>query len=793
MKSGFEEPFFFYTLGEILESANRMPAVKFSLAFSFLLLVLIVEHSLGQSLSDQVLMEKSGLEDFSYRLKNGYRAFTCTPEEITREKLRIMQSFLGDETSPEILVLMVIGDYKRLHSKIETSGLSPYLKKDSTSLWESVKNSRLFIFTDDTDSPWALSHWINKTNYKTGLLSEKEHCELLTLVDVRGEENKETVKNVHKLLFEQEGKLPNFIRTDNPALWRSYADSISRMSFYHADVQFGNQPLRDVKWQELPGVKSCGPVVTTLYKLSPKKRGYWFSPDIFSFSGSMAPRFKVFQAYAYDIKEGLRYYLPFKEQTANRVAPYDNGIYTDVRFVDDPERGKVAFFNGKTSYIDFREARDTDFKEISISAWVKPEEIQGSLSLIGKGEAFSAKIFNGKLQFTTPGLKDHSGEGMPLKTGSWVHLTYVYSQDKKIYFYVNGKPVDDILASELEQTNHSVLIGSNLWGQYFKGRLSEFYVWNRALSDQEVAKVYASGFTETASASVLPYILGSMTALALGTWIFFFFRRRRKTGRPAGFAEDTGPVLPKRDIDPAGLKSRIQLLDEFRITGVSGMDMTFRFSPKRKELLLLLLLYTIKEGGVSSRKMGSLLWPGFSSESVKNNRSTHIKEIRNIFGKELDLHIVYANKMWRMEAGDTVEIDLWELHRKIPLFHETQSKVLPERQDLLTWAKMVSRGTMLPQTEVEWIDKFKSDYANRVLDILVPFIETPGKFSEEEELLILRAILTTDPLYEPAVQRKVAILVKNGKHTLAGKTIAHYKRLYENFYGEVYPSDFPGH
>ncbi len=92
----------------------------------------------------------------------------------------------------------------------------------------------------------------------------------------------------------------------------------------------------------------------------------------------------------------------------------------------------------------------------------------GESEPIGKGEAFSAKIFNGKLQFTTPGLKDHSGEGMPLKTGSWVHLTYVYSQDKKIYFYVNGKPVDDILASELEQTNHSVLIGSNLWGSISK-------------------------------------------------------------------------------------------------------------------------------------------------------------------------------------------------------------------------------------------------------------------------------------------------------------------------------------
>ncbi|MGS2764889.1 LamG domain-containing protein [Sinomicrobium sp. M5D2P9] len=732
-------------------------------------------------------MAEKGLKKTDSGLKEGYRAFTFDADEFTEEHVRIFQSFLEKSVPPEIIFFFIKGNYDCFAQKIEGSGLSRFVKKDNGALLGSKDNNGLLTFAwGDTSPAFAFGDWINSAFYKGDSLYGGERNRLLTFVDIQDTENEETVRAVFRVLLQGEGKLPNFIRTDNPALWRPYIDSISKLSFNHADVRLGDSPLEGVLWKELPGTQSCGPVVTMSDKLSPKKRGYWFSPDIFSFSGSARGSTKIFKAYPYDIKESLRYYLPLQEKTANTAFPYDNGTYTDVEFREDTERGQVAYFNGETSYIDFRDARDTDFNEITVSAWVRPDEITGSLSLIGKGEAFSAKIFNGKLQFTTPGLKDHYNEGTILKTDCWVHLTYVYSLDKKVYFYVNGELVDETIASALEQTRHSILIGSNLWGQYYKGMLSEFCVWNRALSNSEVRNVYSSGVIPVSQASVIPYLVvgGLFVVILCG---LFYYKKKRKKSPVVNVVKEREIILP--DTEKTG-KGRIQLLDEFKLMGSSGEDITFRLSPKRKELLLLLLLYTLKEGGVSSRKMGNLLWPGFSPESVKNNRSTHIKEIRNIFENELDVHIVYANKMWRLETGNNVEIDIREIDRRIPVFSE-RKEIVPGKEDTLKWADMISRGPILPQTELEWIDAFKSDYANKVLDVLVPCMENPDRFTGEEELRIIRAILTTDPLYEPAVRRKVSILVQGGKHTLAKKAVDHYKKLYESFYGEICEPDFP--
>ncbi|MGS2740068.1 LamG domain-containing protein [Sinomicrobium sp. M5D2P17] len=762
--------------------------MKFLSVLFLLLLAFTSTPFYGQSLSERIFLTEKGISDADSRLKEGYRAFTFDADEFTEEHIRLFRSFLEKPASSQVLVFFVKGDYDLFVDKIGESGLSPFVEKESGMLSKSIEGNRLLVFTSgNTSSLFAAEDWINTTFYKGDSLHGGERCRLFTFVDIlQDRETAGITKSVFRALLQEEGKLPNFIRTGNPALWQPYIDSISKLSFNHADVRLGDSRLEGVTWKELPETQSCGPVITTSEKLSPKKRGFWFSPDIFSFSGSARGSIKIFQAYPYDIKEGLRYYLPLQEKTANTVFPYDNGTYTDVKLREDPERGRVAYFNGKTSYIDFRDARDTDFNEITVSAWIKPDKITGSLSLIGKGEAFSAKIFNGKLQFTTPGLKDHYSEGTLLKAGSWIHLTYVYSLDKKVYFYVNGKLVDETVASALEQTRHSILIGSNLWGQYYEGMLSEFCVWNRALSDSEVRDVYSSGVIPVSQASVMPYVAAGVLFVIILCGLFYYQKKRKKS--PAV------NVAKEKEIIPLNVekirKGRIQLLDEFKLIGSSGEDITFRLSPKRKELLLLLILYTLKEGGVSSRKMGNLLWPGFSSESVKNNRSTHIKEIRNIFENELDVHIVYANKMWRLETGNNVEIDIWKIDRRIPVFSE-HKEIMPGKEDILKWADMVSRGPILPQTELEWIDAFKSDYANTVLDVLVPCMENPDRFTDEEELRIIRAILTTDPLYEPAVRQKVSILVRGGKHTLAKKVIDNYRKLYENFYGEMYKPDFP--
>ncbi|WP_161554482.1 LamG-like jellyroll fold domain-containing protein [Sinomicrobium soli] len=718
--------------------------------------------------------------------------------ELNAGKISELHRLFNSEKKPEVVALFVEEGYEDVLDKLDRSVLSPLVVRDTSVTDRGPEDDGILVFGDGDEALFNTGKWIaDFTPYgvETG---KKNNKAIFTRIDARTAAKAIRAKDIVDVMLNEKGKFPNFITTDQAEEWNKIADSLSGLKFYHANVLFEGENLSGVRWSQQGSLISDGPIVTTAVKISPKKRGFWFSPDIFSFSDAAGPPgIKIFKAYQYDLKEALRYYLPLRSKEPNNVLPYDNGIYTDVSFAEDETRGRVALFNGKTSYIDFRNTDDVHFGEVTVSVWVKPDEISGSHSLIGKGEAFSAKIYKGKMQFTTPGLKDHDTGEIVVRAGEWTHLTYVYSIDRKVYFYVNGKLVDETVGSALEQTRHSLLVGTNLWGQYYKGKMSQLSVWNRALSDEEVSRVYVIGVPSSGRNTGNRYwIVGGIILLLLSATAIVVYRVRsgkvRKPGEVALKVAEFSPPDKTADepavaLPPGG--GSVLLLDEFRITGKAGEDITFRFSPKRRELFLLLLFYTLKEGGISSRKMGNLLWPGFSPESVKNNRSTHIKEIRKAVENHLDIRVIHENKIWYLQPGDEVYIDLWEIERKIPVF-SGGGKALPSRETLLEWTALISRGGLLPQTESEWIDRFKADYANAVLDVLVPVLEDE-EYTDSEILEVINGILTIDPLFEPAVKKKISILMKAGKHTLARKAVENYKKLYESFYGEVYEADFP--
>ena len=234
---------------------------------------------------------------------------------------------------------------------------------------------------------------------------------------------------------------------------------------YTASAEINGEPLKEVSWIELPGKVTTGVFTSNTSKLTPQKRGFWFSPDIFSFNSYKEDTPKIFRAHKYDLKEKLKIYMPL-EGHINNLATSDNlEVSNDVTFFKDDEQGTVAYFNGASSYIDLRDESNVAFNELTISVWIKPDKVNGILSIIGKGEVFSAKINKGLLQFTTPGIKDHYGDKQVVEPNVWTHVAFVYLPNKEMFFYANGDLVYKGIASGIEQTNHSMLVGTNLWGE----------------------------------------------------------------------------------------------------------------------------------------------------------------------------------------------------------------------------------------------------------------------------------------------------------------------------------------
>lgn len=552
---------------------------------------------------------------------------------------------------------------------------------------------------------------------------------------------------------------------------------------YKAQVLYKGEPLGGVSWKEYPHLETHGVFRTSDNTLSPQRRGFMFTPDIYNFTdrNSKVKGPKLFRAIKYELNDRLRYHFPFTSDGLNAARAEDYITVSDLEFSSDGGKGEVAYFNGQSSYLDVRDDFSQKLEEISISAWVKPDAVDGSLSLVGKGEVFSAKIFNGHLQFTTIGIKDHDSTEPLVQEGVWSHIAMVYVPGQKLYFYLNGELREEVTAAEINHADHALLIGSNLWGQNYAGYLSDLRIWKRALSDEEVKVVYelvpgqAEGFTSLSWMGIA--VIGGF----LGLGVVAVRRKRRATDAP----KINTPVFSPKGATVSQVRSNfIGLLNGFRIINKSGSDITHKFSPKRTELLVLIILYTLKEDGISSKELSDILWPGFSAQNKKNNRSTQVKEIRKLLEDEVDGRIVFEDKKWRFEASGGLQIDLLQMQELLPGFLSSAKIPSTDVHLAVALARIAGVGKLLPQIEEEWLDPIKADFNFRLLDILTPFLNETNNLTTEEQHDLIEAILVLDPLFDAAIKHKVTLLRSQGKFGSAKKVIENYKKLYHSYYDE---------
>lgn len=574
--------------------------------------------------------------------------------------------------------------------------------------------------------------------------------------------------------------LPKYIVDNSRVVQKAYIDSLNALRINKVQVLVNGEPLNDVGWKEIPEVVTNDVFESFATVLSPQKRGYWFSPDIFNFDAYESDQPKVFKAYKYDLKEKLQLFLPLRGNLKNTFSLGTVQLNNDMEFVKDSSFGRVAKFNGESSYIDFNAQNDEDYTELTISTWIKPERVNETHSIIGKGQVFSAKIFNKRLLFTTPGIKDHIASTTEIEPDKWTHIAFVYVPNTKVYFYVNGKLAYETNASTIEPTNHSILIGTNLWGQNYEGLMTDLAVWTRALSNEEIRSVFIDGISlKGYSGFNLSFYLFLSVIILLGILVVLVIKKKaKKKIKPVQGTSSTVTSQPGYHIN---------ILGGFKVFNQDYEDITHRFSPKRKELFLLLLLYTTKDKGISSKKMAEVLWPSFSAGNAKNNRSTQVKELRNILEGQLEVGISYTDKKWKLVLGPSVSSDVVDLYQYVGNVFSSKKSTVPE-ENIARIVAIVNQGVLLPNIELEWLDEFKSKYGNAILDVLSPYLEDEKREVLSKTMLfdLVNAVLTIDPLHEEAVKLKIELLVKDGKHMSAKKTAENFHKLYKVFYKEAY-------
>jgi hypothetical protein len=239
---------------------------------------------------------------------------------------------------------------------------------------------------------------------------------------------------------------------------------------------------------------------------------------------------------------------------------------------------------------------------------------------------------------------------------------------------------------------------------------------------------------------------------------------------------------------PSGKKqieNTILLFGGFQVFNDKGKDITGKFTPLPKKLFLYIMLNSLRnEKGVSSQALYETFWFDKSIASARNNRAVNIVKLKSLLQGLTSTSISKETGYWKFEFDPAeVYIDYFDYLQIV------RSKTPLNRENMVSLLSIVENKPFLNNTNAEWLDSFKAEVSNELIDTFLRYI---GSSKDDPEFLLhlTNCIFMVDEVSEEALKLKCRLLIKQGKHSLAKssyfKFINEYRQLYNEEYGLSY-------
>ncbi|HTJ50484.1 MAG TPA: hypothetical protein VL443_13580, partial [Cyclobacteriaceae bacterium] len=237
------------------------------------------------------------------------------------------------------------------------------------------------------------------------------------------------------------------------------------------------------------------------------------------------------------------------------------------------------------------------------------------------------------------------------------------------------------------------------------------------------------------------------------------------------------------------LTSSILLFGGFQIFDKNGTDISSKFTMTLKELFALIVLHSVKfEKGVSATAIQECLWPDKDEVSARNNRNVNVKKLRTLLEEVGGISIENNNSYLKLTMDEQIFCDYQVVYKLL----SRDKKNTPDENDKISAIiANVKRGSLLPNLQASWLDSFKSDISNQVIDTLIEYSQKLDSNKDDKLLLeIADAVFMYDSINQEALVIKCSVLNKKGKYSLAKTWYDHFVKEYKNLYAENYPRTF---
>lgn len=241
----------------------------------------------------------------------------------------------------------------------------------------------------------------------------------------------------------------------------------------------------------------------------------------------------------------------------------------------------------------------------------------------------------------------------------------------------------------------------------------------------------------------------------------------------------------KQELKP----SSINMLGLFQLIDKDGVNITGNFTATTSQMLILILLYTVKNGqGISTQELTEIMWPDKDTDSARNNRNVYMSKLRLLIKNVGDIELANQNNYWSARIGNDVFCDYKNVMLLVKQLKKQPDFSLELVNELVTVA---SRGVLLPNLQEEWVDAFKGDYTSSIIDTLTNLLQ--NKEVKSDAILVLHisdAILKHDNIDEDIVKLKVSTLYNLGKKSQAKQCFDKFADDYKHFMGVDFKESF---
>jgi two-component SAPR family response regulator len=285
--------------------------------------------------------------------------------------------------------------------------------------------------------------------------------------------------------------------------------------------------------------------------------------------------------------------------------------------------------------------------------------------------------------------------------------------------------------------------------------------------------------------STYKYLIALVILVAGAIW-YFVRKKKRQTGTTGMDDEITADFYTqKKEADKK--PNAVYLLGEFTVFNKNSRDITYLFSPKIKQLFILILLNSKDAQGVVSKKISTTLWPDKEAVKTKNIKGVTINHLRNIIADMDGVELTFLNDTYCFKLSDNFFCDYFLVTDAIAQVHhhnKTAEQFINENFDLF------ARGGLLQHVPETWLDDVKLNFEEALTQVILPELRKIYDGGDHKKALELsRVILSIDPFNDGALKYKLKSLRKI-------KGIDYAKKVYDEFVAEYHKSlggEYPIH